>query len=210
MFFPQVLEQVDDLCLDGNIQRSNRLVSYQQFRLHGERSGNGHTLPLAAGHFTGEFFQKRRIHAHIAELVLRFRAQAASGRLDMVDAHGFRDDIRNLHTLIQAGGGILKNDLPFCFQQLMVLTELCLVTDIDPLIQDPAGSGLIHIHDAAGDCGFSGAGLSHQAEDLTFCHLKGNIVHSLDMRVFSHPKDMGQMLNIQKYFRHGRFLLWAA
>ena len=50
---PQAAEEVDDLCLDRNVQCGYRLVADDDLRLHGEGAGNVHTLSLAAGELVG-------------------------------------------------------------------------------------------------------------------------------------------------------------
>ncbi len=45
----QVLQQLEDLRLDGDVERRRRLVGDQQVRLVGQRHGDHHALPLAAG-----------------------------------------------------------------------------------------------------------------------------------------------------------------
>src|ERR1700735_3326135 len=48
--FPaQVHEQVEDLCLDGYVERGHRFVANQELRLHGECPGDADALALAAG-----------------------------------------------------------------------------------------------------------------------------------------------------------------
>ena len=44
----EALEQVDDLGLDGHVERGDGLVAHDQLRLHGERPGDADALPLAA------------------------------------------------------------------------------------------------------------------------------------------------------------------
>jgi len=41
-------QQVEDLRLDGHVERGGRLIGDQQVRLVGERHGDHHPLPLAA------------------------------------------------------------------------------------------------------------------------------------------------------------------
>ncbi|KAG1361592.1 hypothetical protein G6F61_014284 [Rhizopus arrhizus] len=48
-FALQVPDQVDDLGLDGDVQRGRWLVGDQQRRLAGQRHRDHHALPLAAG-----------------------------------------------------------------------------------------------------------------------------------------------------------------
>ena len=45
----QIGDQVEDLPLDGDVERGGRLVRNQQIRLAGQRHGDGDALALAAG-----------------------------------------------------------------------------------------------------------------------------------------------------------------
>ena len=48
--FPlDALQQVDDLCLDGYIQRRDRLIADDELGVKGQGTGNGDTLTLSAG-----------------------------------------------------------------------------------------------------------------------------------------------------------------
>ena len=49
--FLEVLEEVDDFCLDGDIQGRNGFVADNKFWLHGEGAGDTNPLTLAAGEF---------------------------------------------------------------------------------------------------------------------------------------------------------------
>ena len=44
----EIEEQVEDLGLDGHVERRDRLVGDEERRLHGERPGNANALALAA------------------------------------------------------------------------------------------------------------------------------------------------------------------
>ena len=52
----ELLQQVDDLGLDRDVQRADRLVADDEIGLAGQRPGNGNTLALAAGKLMGVFF----------------------------------------------------------------------------------------------------------------------------------------------------------
>ena len=47
----QRAQQIEDLRLDGHVERRRRLVGDQEIRLVGERHGDHDALALAAGHF---------------------------------------------------------------------------------------------------------------------------------------------------------------
>ena len=49
----QRLEQIENLRLDGDVERSGRLVGDQQVRLVGQRHGDHHALALSAGELMG-------------------------------------------------------------------------------------------------------------------------------------------------------------
>ncbi len=55
----QVQQQVDDLGLDGDIQRGGRFVGDQQARIAGDRHGDHHSLVHAAGELMGKRRQAR-------------------------------------------------------------------------------------------------------------------------------------------------------
>ena len=44
-------QQVEDLRLDGDVERGDRLVADDELRLEGERAGDADALALAAGEF---------------------------------------------------------------------------------------------------------------------------------------------------------------
>jgi hypothetical protein len=48
-------QQVEDLRLDGDVERGRRLVGDQQVRLAGQRDGDHHPLLHAAGKLEGVF-----------------------------------------------------------------------------------------------------------------------------------------------------------
>jgi hypothetical protein len=44
----QTLQHVDDLCLNRNVQRGDRLVANDELRLNRQRAGDADALPLSA------------------------------------------------------------------------------------------------------------------------------------------------------------------
>jgi serine kinase of HPr protein (carbohydrate metabolism regulator) len=49
----ELLEGVDDLRLDGDVQRGDRLVADDKFRVYRKRPGNADALALSAGKLMG-------------------------------------------------------------------------------------------------------------------------------------------------------------
>ena len=122
----------------------------------------------------------------------------------MLYAQRLRNNIAHLHPLIQAGIGILKNDLPLRLKHFPVFPKRPRITGINPL-EENSGSTVhiasfrqvfsaqpsfsrgrstaiwtVQIHDAAGHRRFSRAGFPNQSEDLTPFYLKRDIVDRLE------------------------------
>ena len=49
LFFLNILQKVDNLCLDGNVERRNRFVADDKVGFECQRSRNSDSLSLAAG-----------------------------------------------------------------------------------------------------------------------------------------------------------------
>ena len=131
-----------------------------------------------------------------------------------MNGHRFCDNVCHRHALIQAGSGVLEDDLAARLQHFVVLTKLCLVAYIDAIVEDLTCGGLVDIHDTPGNGGLTGAGFAHKAEDLTLLQLEGHIIHRFNHGVFAQLKHMGKVLHIQKNIRHcvslpSVILLWA-
>ena len=73
----QVLQQVDDLRLDRDVERRDRLVADDEARLDGERAGDADALALAAGEFVRVAPRMVRREADEAQQLLDPRRGAA-------------------------------------------------------------------------------------------------------------------------------------
>ena len=100
----QLLEVVEDLALHGDVEGAGRLVGHQQARLRGERDGDEHALPHAAGELV-------RV---LARPHLRVGQPGAAQGLDGLDrgvlAVGEAVDAQHLgHLLAHAGHGVERH-----------------------------------------------------------------------------------------------------
>jgi len=64
-FLLKILEQVDDLGLDGHIQSAHGFVRYDQLRPHAQGAGDADALTLAPGELVGIFVQVGRPQADL-------------------------------------------------------------------------------------------------------------------------------------------------
>ena len=211
MLLLQVLEEIYNLRLDGHVQGCHRLVRHQQLRLHRQRPCNRHPLPLPAGQLCRVFVQASGVQSHIVHLEFRLRPQGTAGRGDFLELQRLGNDIAHRHALVQAGVGVLKNQLAGGLEHPPVGPESSGVAGVDSFIQNTAAIGPVYVHDAAGRGGFPGAGLPHQTENLPPPQLEGHVVHRLDCNFFGQGEHVGQMPHVQQNFlRHSPHLPPAA
>ena len=83
-FALELLEQVDDLGLDGDVERGDRLVGDDQLRVQRQRAGHADALALAAGELVREAVVVLGVEARRSRAA-RGRAALSAGRLDAVD-----------------------------------------------------------------------------------------------------------------------------
>ncbi len=106
----QLDQQIDDLRLNRNIERRNRLVEHDKPRIDSQRTGNAHPLPLTAGEFVRIAVDVAGIEADLPQRFLDFFQP-----LDLVahamDDQAFFDDRADRHPRIERAEGILKHDL---------------------------------------------------------------------------------------------------
>ena len=193
----QVLEEVDDLGLDGHVQGGDGLVRHQELGAHAQGPGDGGPLPLSAGELRGPLVQTAGVHAHAFELEGRLRPEGAPGGADAVDDQGLGDDLRHGHPGVEAGGGVLEDDLPGGLQQLPVGAELPGVAGVDPQVPDLPGGGAEDVHNALGRRGLPGPGFPHQSENLPPAQLEGYPIQGPQGPVPAQPEAVGQVLYVQ-------------
>src|SRR5678816_417610 len=108
--FLQLLEEIDDLCLNRNIQRRDRLVADNKFRVHGQGARDTDALALPAAKLVWVTVVMILAETHLMEQFINaFALGSALGKF--VNFQTFADDIADAHPRVQRSIGILKNDL---------------------------------------------------------------------------------------------------
>ncbi len=103
-------EQIDDLRLDRDVERRDRLVRDDEARLHRERAGDDDPLALAAGELMRIAVRMGRGEADALEQLHDARPPPA--RLpEPMDLERLAENIRDAHARVEAGERILENDL---------------------------------------------------------------------------------------------------
>ena len=114
----QLLQQVDDLGLDGNVQSGDTLVTDDELGLHSQGAGDGHTLTLTAGELVGIAVQHILLQAallHGLDDVVTHGL--GTGLEEVMGGQALLDDLTDGHTGVQRGVGILEDDLQILAEQ---------------------------------------------------------------------------------------------
>src|SRR5690606_17701246 len=91
--FAQVLEQVDDLRLDRDVERRDRLVADDELRLERERARDADALPLPARHLVRIAIGEARVEAAEREQLGHARRAPPLVGLDAVHLDRLADDL---------------------------------------------------------------------------------------------------------------------
>src|SRR6516164_7225441 len=120
-FLLQILQEIDDLGLDRNVERGDRLVADDQLGLDRKRPRNADALALAARKLV-------RIADHVIGLQAYGFEQAHDALLELASAlcqsvndQGFADDGSDAHAWVERGIGILEDDLDVATQRAQLL-----------------------------------------------------------------------------------------
>ena len=97
----EVLQQVDDLRLDGHVERRHRLVADDEARLDGERARDADALSLAAGELVRIARDVLGVEADLRRAAGRTRASASAPSAMPVDRESLADDRADGHARIE-------------------------------------------------------------------------------------------------------------
>jgi hypothetical protein len=169
----QVDEQLQQLRLDRDVERADRLVGDEHLGVDRQRPRHGDALALAAAELLGLAVgeARREVHAlqrprHERRAVLRARSVVHAAGLVQRLAHG--------HPRVQRRVGILEDHLhaPAQLAQLVALGG----EHVGAAEADLAGVGLDEPDQAAGERRLAAARAAGQAEDLALAQREGHVV----------------------------------
>ena len=158
----QAAQEVDDLALDRDVERADRLVADDHLGLDGERAGDGDALALAAGELVRVAVRVGGVEAdgahQGADALLAFGARAHA-----VDLGALGDDLAHGHARVERGIGVLEDHLHPAGEGAAGAAG---GGDRGVLEDDLAGGGRVDAHDGAAEGGLAAAGLADEAEGL--------------------------------------------
>src|SRR5258708_20170158 len=106
----QVLEEIEDLGLDGDVERRHRLIEKEQLRLQRQCPGDPDALPLPARKAVRVAVEEADIEADQPHQ-LAHALGAGFGRADAVDDQRLADDVKHRHARVQRAELILEYQL---------------------------------------------------------------------------------------------------
>ena len=106
----EVLEQVEDLRLDRDVERRDRLVADDQLRAQGERARDADSLALAARELVRIAVREARVEADDVEQLADADA-AVAARADPVHDQRLADDVSDRHPRVERRVRVLEDDL---------------------------------------------------------------------------------------------------
>ena len=104
-------EQLDDPSLDGHIQRRNRLVADEHFRLDHKRAGDADTLTLAAGELVRVAVDLCLRQADAFDHVPHAPVALGPRQLGSEMAQRLGHDLTHGHARVETGQRVLENHL---------------------------------------------------------------------------------------------------
>ena len=137
----QILQQVQDLGLDGHVQRGHRLVADDELGLQGQRPGDAHPLAAAAVQLVGIGVEQPGGEAHHVHQPGNLLIQLRTALGLCVNPQRFPDDLPNGHPGVQGGERVLEDDLQILAQVVKLL--LIHLADVLSVEQDLAAGGLV-------------------------------------------------------------------
>ena len=157
----EFFEHIDDLGLDGNVQRRDRLVTDDEGRVYGQSAGNADALSLTAGKLVrvpcGVFgIQSDQFH-EVQDLL----SAVLLALVEVVDIQRLTDDVLDRHTGVQGRVGVLEDHL-----HLLAETADVLAGDLFALELEGPSGGLVQVQERSSYGGFSATGLTDEARAI--------------------------------------------
>ena len=114
--FLQIHKKIDDLCLNRNIKRGDRLIENDELRLHGKRTRDTDSLALSAGKLVHETVRMLAVQSDQLQIFVDHLLALFFILRQMMNIDSLSDDVGNGHTRVKRSIRILKNHLHLLFE----------------------------------------------------------------------------------------------
>jgi hypothetical protein len=165
------LNEVENLCLDRDIESRRRLIKDNELWARDEGPGNSNALPLATTEFMRVTIHMLFIESHFSEA----RSNPCDDLLPFgktVDLEGTPHGLLDQHSRIKGRLRILKDDLEIPSHLSQIFTPD--LSDIHAVVKNLSSIRFEKVQKEKADRGFSTAGLSNESQRFSLIDAQGN------------------------------------
>ncbi len=174
----QIFEQIDDLRLNGDVERRDRLVANDEFRINGERACDADALALAAGKLVRITVGVIRLQPDQTQQFLNAIVYAfAAGEVMYLER--LADDVADGHARVERRKRILKDDLHLSAQMAQLRARA--IQDVAAVEPHFTARRRQQTQDDAADRRLPRAGLADEAERFARSDCKVDAVDGFDV-----------------------------
>ena len=177
IFALQITQKLNDLDLNGHIERTGRLIEHHQFRAQNHCASNRDTLSLATRKLVRIPVHHGRVQTNLCHHLGNQFPLIPTG-VDLVNCQTFRNDLSNRHPRAQTAVGILKHDLHVTPQGAQCLGRQAL--DILALESDRTFRRQ-QSHDRKRQRRFAGTRFANNSYGLACAHSQTGRIHRFHM-----------------------------
>src|SRR5262249_31714629 len=176
----QILEQIDDLCLNGYVEGGHRLVADDELGIERKRPRDPDALALPARHLVRIAIGEIRIEAADRQKLAHSRCTPPRIALDGMHLHRLGDDVAHLHARVERAVRVLEDDLNAAPQRRECgMLEL---GEIDAVVEDLSCGWPFEQQDAAAGRRFAATALADEPQRLAAADGEG---HAIDRAHFA-------------------------
>ena len=201
--FLQILHQIDDLRLNGDIERGDRFIRHDEGRLDRDRPRDADALALPAGKLARLAVHVGGRQPNLPQKLRHFLPPLLAGAGQSEGVHRLCDDVGNGPARRQRAERILKDHLhPLAHPADLLGSH---GVQILALEVDLAAVGLDEVQQQAAQRRFPAAGFPDHGQSLALHHLETDAVdgaHGGTLRTKAHAgigKGLGQVLDLHKH-----------
>ncbi len=171
-------DEVEDLRLDGDIERGDRFIGDDELGFRGERAGDGDALALAAGELVRVFPHDFGVETDGGHEGFHAVEEGVAFQLRVALADGFSEGGEDRHPRVERGVGVLEDHLEI--EPAVADFAAAELGQILAIQDNRAGRRADELHDGPGKGGFSAAGFADEAEDFALFNRQAHPVHGAD------------------------------
>ncbi len=175
----QVLHQVDDLRLDRDVERGDRLVGDDEVRIERECAGEADALALAAAELVRVAGGCVRGQADDLKQLADALADRLAPADEAVHPERLSDDATDAVARVERRERVLEDHLhPAAQRPQLVVPE---VRDVGAVEDDLPGGRLVEAQQRAADGGLAAAGLADETKRLPAANVEADVVYRADI-----------------------------